>query len=120
MAAASLASFEHVLGDPLDQRRARLQLAALRGVAQGDVGDLVRQHGRDFGGIVGERQEAAGHVEPPVGQREGVDGGGVQDRDLERLVRPIAGIDQAFGDVGQEPLGLRRRASPPKAATSRS
>ena len=36
------------------------------------MGDLVRQHGRDFGGVVGERQQPAGHVEAAVGQGEGV------------------------------------------------
>ena len=71
---------------------------------QSHVRDLVREHRRDLGGVVREREEAAGHVEPAVRQREGVDHRRVEDRDLIGLARPLGGRHEAAGDIGEEAL----------------
>ena len=71
------------------------------------MGNFVGQYGGDFRGVVGKRQESARNVKPAVRKREGVDGRGIEDGNLEGLVGPVAGLDQPLADIGQEALRLR-------------
>ena len=61
-------------------------------MALGHMSHLVRDHGRDLGIVVGEGEQAAGHVDPSGRQGEGVDRRGIEDRE------PV-------GDVGSIGLG---------------
>ena len=58
-----------------------LEFRPLGGVARGDVADLVGHDGGDLGGVVGEREQAAGHENVAGGQGEGVDDRRIEDRD---------------------------------------
>ena len=51
---------------------------SLEPVIGGDVSHLVRQHGGDLRGIIGECQKSPGDVEESAGQREGVDSRRIQ------------------------------------------
>ena len=80
------------------------RIAAWRAI---DMRHLVRQHRGDFGLVVGERDQAARDVELAVRQREGVDRGRVQDRDLVAQVRPLGGGDQLVDGLVQHRLDAR-------------
>ena len=56
-----------------DQRDLPRAVLAHRRVLRDHVRHFVRQHRGELGGVVGERDQAAGHVELPARQREGVD-----------------------------------------------
>ena len=58
-------------------------------MARDHVAHLVRQHRREFGLVVGERDQPARDVELAVRQREGVDRRRVEDGDLVFEVRPL-------------------------------
>ncbi len=58
-----------------------------RGVASGDVRDLVRHHAGQLGFIVSSQNQAGVHVEESAGQSEGVDVVGIHDLDRERHLR---------------------------------
>ena len=76
LASAKRADFriaDDVADDAADQRGLLRLLFADRGVAGDDVAHLVRQHRRQLGFVVGERDEAAGHVELAGRQGESVD-----------------------------------------------
>ena len=70
-------------------------LRAQKGVTRGDMGDLMRHHRGDFGGVVGQRQQAARHEQVAGGQREGVDDGRIENGDAIGLGRGVAGLGQA-------------------------
>ena len=70
-----------------EQGRGLLELGPLGGVARGDVADLVRHDGGDFGRVVGEREQAAGDENIAGGQGEGVDDRRIEDRDPVGLPR---------------------------------
>ena len=65
---ALVGPLQQLRGDAAEQPTAPLQLGALRGVAGGDMADLVRHHGRDLGAVAGEREQAAGHENVAGGQ----------------------------------------------------
>ncbi len=103
---AGLAILQHVGDDAADDdRRARLVLP-LHGVVGRDMAHLVRDHRRDFGGIVGERQQAARDIEIAARQREGVDRRAVQDGDAIGLRGIVGGGDAAPDDARQRLLQL--------------
>lgn len=81
-------------------------LLAFDTVIGGDVRHLMRQHGGDFRGVIGKRQQAAGDVEIATRQREGVDRGRVQDGDAVGLLRVFRDAGESAGDAGDEALGL--------------
>ena len=66
---------QHVLDHAADQRHLARLVLAHRGVARDHVRHLVRQHRGELGRVVGERDQAARHVELAGRQREGVDRG---------------------------------------------
>ena len=102
------------------RRAERPRARCAGGMAQGHVRDLVREHRRDLGGVVGERQQPAGHVEAAVRQREGVDHRGVEDRDLIGLVgRSVAATRRPVTSARRR-CAAGARTSPPKAATRRA
>ena len=70
--------------------RGALEFGALGGVTRRDVGDLVRHHRGDLGSVVGEGEQAAGDENVACGQREGVDDGRIQQRDVINLGRRVA------------------------------
>ena len=100
---------QHVIDDAADQRRLARLVFADGGVAGDHMRHLVRQHGGEFGVVVGKRDQAAGDVELAVRQREGVDGGRVEDGDLVAQVGPLGGRDQACHDFAD--LGIRALSS---------
>ena len=73
--APSCGSLEQVGGDAADQRRLARLVLADRGVAGDHVRHLVRQHGGELGVVVGERDQAAGHVELAVGSAKALTAG---------------------------------------------
>ena len=95
---------------------------------QHDVGDLMRQHGGDLAGVVGEFEHATGDIDIAAREGEGIDVGGIENGDRilgigltisgqqpaddmrqHDLRRPI-GIDAAIG--GNDPrifTGAKRR-----------
>ena len=72
---------EHVGDDLGRQSLLGFQLLALQAVIGGDVAHLMRDDGGKLGRIIGQRQQAAGHVEITARQREGVDVGRIEDGD---------------------------------------
>ena len=71
------------------------------------VRHLVRQHRGEFGGVVGERDQAAGHVEIPARQREGIDRGGIENGDAVALVGPLRGGDELLDRAVDHGVELR-------------
>ena len=107
---------EHVGDDPAHQLRAQGQFGARRGMAQGDVGDFMRQHGGDLGCIAGQRQQPPGHVETAIGQGEGVDDRRVEKRDRVGLLRTVGGLHQTVGHLRQQAQSRRRTVFPPEGS----
>ena len=70
-----------------------------RGVARGDMPDLVRQDAGELGLGIGERQQPAGDVDIPSGQCEGIDLGRVQNREGEPEVGHARSSDQTAADL---------------------
>ena len=61
--------------DPKEERGGLLEFGPLRGVARGDMCNLVRHHRGDLGRVVGEGKKPAGDEDVPGRQGEGVDDG---------------------------------------------
>ena len=78
---ARLRIAQHVVHDAAHHRDLARLVLADRGVAGDDMRHLVRQHGGELGGVVGQRDQAARHVELAARQREGVDGRRIEDGD---------------------------------------
>ena len=74
---------------------ARLFLALL-GVPRDDVAHLVGEHGGELGFVVGERDQAARHVDLAGRQREGIDRLRIEHGDLVVLVGLFRSRDQAL------------------------
>ncbi len=124
---AALVAVVDDVGRLADHGGALFELGPPRRMALRHMGDLVRHHGRDFGRVVGERQEAARHVDVAGGQREGVDDRRVEDRDAIDLGRRVARgrelrqdlVEVALGgggpvfptEIGHELLVLARRGA---------
>ena len=77
------------------------------GVAREHVPHLVGEHGGELGLVVGERDEAAGHVELPGGQGEGVDRLRIEHGDPVVQVRPLGRGDQAIDGLLEHALQPR-------------
>ena len=77
-------------------------------MARDHVAHLVRQHRGELGLVVSQRDQAAGDVEPAVGQREGVDRRRIEDRHLVFEVRPHRRRHQPVDGFSDDPC---RRAS---------
>ena len=69
----SLALGEQLRVDLGEQGGGLLELRPLGGVARGDMADLMRHDGGDFGRVVGEGEKAAGDENIAGRQGEGVD-----------------------------------------------
>ena len=95
------------LGDAAQQRGLLRLVLADRRVARDHVRHLVAQHGGKLGGVVGKREQAARDVKLAVRQREGVDGGRVEDRHLVFQVRPLGGRDQLVDGLADQRLEAR-------------
>ena len=104
---ADLGIADHVADDAADQRGLLGLLFADRGMAGDDVAHLVRQHRRQFRFIVGERSDAAGHVELTGRQGESVDRLRIEQRDLVMQVRPLGRRNQALDGLLDQGLQLR-------------
>ena len=66
---------------------------------------LVAQHRGQFGGVAGERHQAARHIELAGRQREGVDRAGIEDGHPVGLLGTVGGRDQpvdGLADQGRE------------------
>ena len=102
-----LAAEQHA--DAQRRRRAEHRLAvALGRVARRDVADLVRQDAGQLRLVVGQGQQAAGHVDIAAGQGEGVDDGRIEDGEMPLQLRQLRGPGQQVSeavDVGPE-LGV--------------
>ena len=92
----------HAAGDDLGL----FLLLPLDAVIGRHVRHFVRQHGGDLRGIIGERQQAACHIEIAAWQREGVDRGRIQDGDTVGLVRVFRNDGQGACDARDEFLRL--------------
>ena len=103
-----------------EQRRRLLELGPLGGMARGDVADLMRHDGGDFGRVVGEREKAAGDENIAGGQGEGVDDRRIQHRDAvglaRRRPRPAPASREPRRDKPGSPAPNRRRRTPRSAA----
>ncbi len=97
---------EHVVDHAADHQRVARLLLALGGMVGDDVAHLVGEHRGDLGGIVGQRQQAAGDVEVAVRQREGVHRRRVEDGDPVGLVGLVRGGDDLADDRRQRLLHL--------------
>ena len=76
-----------------------------RGVFCEDMRHLVAQHRGQFGGVAGERHQAARHIELAGRQREGVDRAGIEDGHPVGLLGTVGGRDQpvdGLADQGRE------------------
>ena len=85
---------DHVADNAADQRRLFGLLFADRGMARDHVAHLVREHGGQFGFVVGERDQAARDIELAGRQRKGVDRLRIEHRHFVVQVRPVGGGDQ--------------------------
>ncbi len=74
----------------------------------GDVADLMGEHGGDLGGVVGQRQQAAGDVEPAVRQCEGIHRRRIQNGDLIGADPALAGLGQTLHHLVEQGAGARR------------
>ena len=101
---AHLRIVEHVGGDLAHQRGLAHLILADRRMARDHVRHLVAQHRGEFGGVVGEREQAARDVELTVRQREGVDRRRVEDRDLVFQVRPLGCGDELVDGLRDQPF----------------
>ena len=99
---AGLRILEQVGVDAVLQRGLLRLVFPDRRMARDHVRHLVRQHGGELRGVVGERQQSAGDVELAVRQREGVDRRRVEDGDLVLQARPLGGRDQLVHRLGDE------------------
>ena len=97
---------EHVGDDLGRQPLLGLQLLALQAVIGGDVAHLVRDDRGQLGRIIGQRQQAARHVEIAARQREGVDVRRVEDGDAVGLRRIGRHQRQIADDLGHHALEL--------------
>ena len=68
-------------------------------MARGDVADLVTQHGGQLGLGVQIGEDAAGDIDIPAGQREGVDLRGIHHQKLVLQTGAVTGLGQALADV---------------------
>ena len=97
----------HVGDDAGDDRRlARLVLADRRVFCQ-HMRHLVAQNRRQFGGVAGERDQAARHVELAGRQRECVHRAGIEDRHLVALIGTLGSRHQPVDGLGDQGLQLR-------------
>ena len=104
-----LALGEHLRVHLGEQCGRLLELRPLGGVAGGDMADLVRHDGGDFGRVVGESQKAAGDEDIAGRKGEGVDDGRIEDGDLVGLSSGVRGRSE----LDQYPVEIsfgRRRA----------
>ena len=85
---------DDVADDAAHQRGLLRLLLADRGVAGDDVSHLVGQHGGKLGLVVGERDQAAGHVKLAARQRERVDRLRIEQGDLVMQVGPLGRRNQ--------------------------
>ncbi len=104
---AHLRIVEHVGGDAAHQRGLAHLVLADRGMARHHMRHLVGEHRGELGGVAGEREQAARHVELAGRQREGVDRRRVEDGRLVLQVRPLRGRDQAVHRLRQQRLEPR-------------
>ena len=105
----SLALGEQLRIDARKQRGRLLELGPLGCMARRDVADLMRHDGGDFRRIVGEREKAAGDVNIPRGQGEGVDDRRIQHRDAVGLPRGVRRRREFRENPVEIGLGRRRR-----------
>ena len=86
-------------------RRSRASLGAgrlrilLRRMPCGHVADLMSEHAGQLRFVAKKRQQAAGDVDVPAGQRKRVDRRNVDDRELPGQVRPLGQARQPQADV---------------------
>ncbi len=85
---------EHVLHHAAHQRDLTRLVLADGGVARDHVRHLMREHRGELGGVVGERDQPARHVELAGRQREGVDRRRVEDGHPVMHVRALGSGDQ--------------------------
>ena len=85
-----------------------LELGPLGGVARGDMADLMRHDGGDFGRVVGEGEKAAGDEDIAGGQGEGVDDRRIEHRDAVGLPSGVRGRRELDQDPVEISLGRRR------------
>ena len=102
---ALLAAFDD-LGSLRDHRLRLFLLSPQESVARGDMGDFVRHHGGDLGGVIGQGEQAPGHEKIARGQREGVDHRRIQDGDAIGLGWRVARGRQPNQDLIEVGLGL--------------
>ena len=101
---AHLRIVEHVGRDAADQRGLPRLVLADRRMARDHMRHLVAEHGGKLGRVVGEREQAARHIELAVRQRERVDRRRIEDGDLVVQVRPLGGGDQLVDRLGDQRL----------------
>ena len=96
----------HVGDDAGDDRGLPRLVLAHRGVLGQHMRHLVAQHRGQFGGVAGERDQAARDIELAGRQREGVHRAGIEDRDLVGLVGTVGGGDQPVDGLADQRLQL--------------
>ena len=97
---------DHVGEDAASQVGEPRLLFADGGVAGDDVPHLVRQHGGEFGFVVGERDQAARGVQLTVRQRERVDRLRIEHRHFVMQVRPLGRRHQPLDRLLEHRLQL--------------
>ena len=97
----------HVSDDAGDDRGLARLVLANRGVLGEHMRHLVAQHGGEFGGVAGERDQPARHVKLAARQRKGVHRAGVEDGDLVALIGTIGCGDQAVDRLADQRFELR-------------
>ena len=73
-------------------------IVALRCVPPRHVADLVAEHARELGLVVGQRHQAARYVDIAAWQRESVDDVAVEQREGERLALELGGVLHPLAD----------------------
>ena len=97
----------HVGDDAGDDRGLPRLVLADRGVFRQHMRHLVAQHRGQFGGVAGERDQAARHIELAGRQRERVHRAGIEDGHLVGLVGTIGGRDQPVDGLADQRFQLR-------------
>ena len=97
---------QYVLHHAAHQRHLTRLVLADRGMACSDVRHLVRENRGELGRVVGERDQAARHVELSARQREGIDRCRIEDGDAIMHFRPLRCRDQLCDDLIEHALEL--------------
>lgn len=100
--------FKHLGVHAREQGSRFLEFRPLRGMAGGDMRNLVRHDRGDFGRVVSQREKSAGDEYVPRREGESIDDRRIQHGDAIGLSGPVRRRGQPVQDAAEVGLGCRR------------